>query len=245
MKPQNHESLVKRLCAATLAATGATAHATDMTAAAETLRSDLFAATRSLLAPSGLSFDERHAQVATSRPVAPGETFSVRPQWRSVAPEPPGLPLSFELRPTDGEATPLRATLLASLQRDVLVVRQRRERGTPLRCEDLEVLAKPLRLVPARAWQPPCALAENAHARRLLLAGDVLRSDDTGPLPDVAAQRPVRVRVVVGSIALEKNGTALADALEGETVRVRVPGIAQAVNGRVLARDLVALESSE
>jgi flagella basal body P-ring formation protein FlgA len=79
----------------------------------------------------------------------------------------------------------------------------------------------------------------------VLLAGEVLRDGDVQVLPEVVAQAPVQVRVVVGRIALEKPGTALADARQGETVRVRVGGSTRTLSGRVVARNLVVMEGSE
>lgn len=213
-------------------------------AAAATLRADLLQLGGTLLAPAGLTLDAAQARVATSRAIGDGERFEVRPQW-TASNTAPALPLVFELRPLQGAAAPLRATLAAPLLREVLVLARRTERGAPLGCDDVEVQARPLRQVPAHALQPPCALPAEARMRRVLLAGEVLRDSDAQVLTEVVAQAPVKVRVVVGRIALEKPGTALADARQGETVRVRLNGSAQALSGRVVARNLVVMEGSE
>lgn len=212
--------------------------------AAATLRGDLLQVGGALLAPAGLALDATQARVATSRPVGDAERFEARALWPASGAV-PTLPLVFELTPSSGDGVPLRATLSAPLLRDVLVPTRRAERGAALGCDELEVQARPLRQVPPHALRPPCALPPEAQARRVLLAGEVLRDGDVQVLPEVVAQAPVQVRVVVGRIALEKPGTALADARQGETVRVRVGGSARTLSGRVVARNLVVMEGSE
>lgn len=211
---------------------------------AATLRSDLLQLSRTFLAPVGLSIDVGHVQLATSRPLADGERFSARPLWFESSAAPP-LPLVFELRSLDGSEIPVRATLSVALQREVLALRRRVERGAPLVCDDVEVSSKPLRLVPTHALQPPCELPSNAQMRRVLLAGEVLRQGDARVPPEVVAQASVNVRVKVGRIVLEKVGTALADARKGESVRVRLNGGGQVLRGRVVAHNTVVMEGSE
>lgn len=212
--------------------------------AAVTLRADLLQAGGALLAPAGLTLDAAQARVATSRPLGDAERFEARALW-SASEAAPALPLVFELTPASGGGAPLRATLSAPLLREVLVPVRRAGRGEVLGCDALEVQARPLRQVPPHALRPPCALPADAQTRRVLLAGEVLRDGDVQVLPEVVAQAPVQVRVVVGRVALEKPGIALADARQGETVRVSLPGSARTLSGRVVARNLVVMEGSE
>jgi flagella basal body P-ring formation protein FlgA len=114
-----------------------------------------------------------------------------------------------------------------------------------LTCAGLVAEHLPVRFVPLKAMQPPCTLAPGLVLRRSLVSGEVLRPDDIGPVPDVSARSPVSVRVVVGHVALEKAGTALADAQLGDTVRVRLNGSSRRLDGRVVAHRVVVLEGSE
>ncbi len=211
---------------------------------ARTLQADLLQLSAQWLAPARLHLDEQRAQLVTSRTLADDEQFIAMP-LQTFGADRPSMPLRFELHSPTGAQAPVRATLSAPLEQDVLVLRQRGERGTAITCDDLDTQRKPLRFVPSRALPLPCALPADAQLRRAMLAGEVLRDSDAVPPPEVSAQAPVKVRVVVGQIALEKPGIALADAKQGERVRVRMNGSTQPLNGRVMARSLVLLEGTE
>lgn len=208
-----------------------------------TLRDDVLALSSRLLAPANLHVDAARAQVVPSRELEPGERFTVVPLWTVVAGSPPRLPLTFELVPDRASSQPRpRVTLVTTLARDVLVPTRRLARGSVVVCSDVAPQRKPLQLVPPGALSPPCAVDGDAVLLRALAEGDVLRSDDFGTPPDVAAQGAVNVRVVQGAIVLDHAGTALADARLGDRVPVRLAGSHRHVLGRVLMPGVVMVE---
>lgn len=225
-----------------LPAQGAQEAAVPDVVTADTLRAGLLRLAGERLHASGLSIDAADAQVGTSRPLAPGAGFELVALWPSGRHAPP-LPLQFELRPVAvGAEAPVRAWLSAPLLREVLVPRHKAARGAALSCDELAVERKPLRLVPAQALMPPCALAGAMVLKRALLPGEPLRAGDLGPVQAVTAHQAVSVRVVVGQVALEKSGVALGDGDVGDSVRVRLSGTAQPVDAKVVAEKLVLLE---
>ena len=216
---------------------------------AASLRADLLQLSAAMLLPSRLQLDEGQARVTTSRDIASNDEFVALPLWQAGAAV-PSMPLVFDLLPAHTSrdapaAAPIRAFVAAPLQRDVLVAQRKTERGSALTCADLAAERKPARFVPPQAIQPPCSLPPDLVLRRSLVAGEPLRQGDVGALPDVTARGPVSVRVVIGQVALEKAGTALADAQLGDTVRVRLNGSSQQLSGRVVAHQVVVVEGSE
>ncbi|ARN19326.1 flagellar basal body P-ring formation chaperone FlgA [Piscinibacter gummiphilus] len=214
---------------------------------ATTLRDDVLHATEALLHGSGLSIEVSRAQVLASRELRADESFVLVPRW-SARDSAPAMPLTFDLVPAGAPGAAsggaARVTLVTSLRREVLVARQRIERGDAVSCDDLAVRPLDLRAVPVRALAPPCAMADGDVALRTLLPGDALRADDIGDPPDVSARNPVNVRVVEGAIRLEQSGVALADARIGERVPVRLDGSRQQVQGRVVAANVVVVEGT-
>jgi flagella basal body P-ring formation protein FlgA len=230
-------------------ARGDTANSAPALVHAASLRADLLQLSATLLAASRLHLDEEHSRVTTSRVVDADEQFVAVPTWQGGSPQ-PSMPLTFDLTPTNGRggvvvSMRMRASVSAPLQREVLVMQRRSERGSPLACTDLALERRPARFVPPHAMQPPCALPADATLRRSLIAGETVRQGDAGVPPDVAALESVSVRVVIGQVALEKTGIALADARLGDKVRVRVNGSAQQLSARVVAHKVVVLEGSE
>ncbi len=124
-------------------------------------------------------------------------------------------------------------------------MRRRKDRGSAISCSDLGIDRKPLRWIPTHALRPPCGLGTGLVLLRTLAAGDTVRQTDVGPPPDVAAFGALKVRIVVGSVMVEKAGVALADGRVGDEVPVRLAGSARQLNGRVAARGLVRVESGE
>jgi len=210
---------------------------------AATLRDDVLQATEVLLRGSGLSIDASRAQAVTSRNLRADESFVLVPRW-SARDTAPAAPLTFDLVPLGAPDGAARVTVVASLRREVLVVRHRVERGEAVSCDDMAARPLDLRAVPGRALTPPCAMAEGDVALRTLLPGDALRADDVGDPPDVSTRDPVNVRVVEGAIRLEQSGVALADARIGERVPVRLDGSRQQVQGRVVAANVVVVEAT-
>lgn len=212
---------------------------------AVTLQETLLRIAAEMLGNSGLKLDEERAQVGTSHPLLPDTEFEVVALWRAGTGE-PKQPFVFALAPISSPHAPtLRAYLSVPLMRDVLVARHKAPRGSVLRCDQLVLERKPLRVVPTHALAAPCTLDGSLTLKRALLAGEPLRASDLGPLPAVMAQGEVTVRVVVGQVALQTSGIALADADIDETVRVRLSGVGRTVDTRVVADRVVLLEETK
>jgi flagella basal body P-ring formation protein FlgA len=225
-----------------LATCAAPALAAGPTSAA-TLRDDVLQATEALLRGSGLSIEASRAQAVPSRELRADESFVLVPRW-SARDSVPAMPLTFDLVPSGAPGGAARVTVVAPLRREVLVARQRVERGEAVSCDDMAARPLDLRAVPVRALTPPCVMADGDVALRTLLPGDALRAEDVGDPPDVSARNPVNVRVVEGAIRLEQSGVALADARIGERVPVRLDGSRQQVQGRVIAANVVVVEGT-
>lgn len=113
---------------------------------------------------------------------------------------------------------------------------------TLLRCEHLvrgfkrasAVSGKPLQM----ARCEPSALGVLRHP---ISANTVLSKADI--LPDTATLRnePTTLKVRVGGVVVEAQGQAMADALVGQTVPVRVEGLSATVNARMVAPGLASL----
>ncbi len=140
--------------------------------------------------------------------------------WFAVNFEPPGRP-------------PLAVRLRAGITRSRLVAARALRPGMRLSEPDL----RPESHI---AWGPP-ALAEEPVptvgwvVRRPTTPGMPLDRSRVGPPPAIAAGQPVRVQWAVGSVSVTLEGTALNDAVVGETVRVRTGGRTGVLRGTVTA----------
>jgi flagella basal body P-ring formation protein FlgA len=97
-----------------------------------------------------------------------------------------------------------------------------------------------LRAEPHVQWGPPLAdLAPRPAAgwlvRRAVAAGEALVPPRVAPPPVIAAGQPVRVHWSEGNVSVALEGTALNDAVVGETVRVRTGRRTGVLIGTVVA----------
>ncbi len=192
------------------------------------------------LANAGWQLTPDRGRALISRRWRAGTTWRVLPRWSASA-DPLPLPLAFDLEAVDAAANeaPMTVSLPAVVRREVVVLRHAVRSGAIVTCDDTTIALRAPEAVPSGAFTARCSLDAGATARRPLSAGDALRAADLGAAPSVVARSDVRLRVQVGPVMVEKSGTALADAREGETVLVRLAGSAQSVRGVVVGRNLV------
>ena len=104
----------------------------------------------------------------------------------------------------------------------------------------MTLVAGDLRAEPHVAWGPPLADLEPRPAagwlvRRAVAAGEALVPPRVAPPPVVAAGQSVRVHWSAGNVSVALEGTALNDAVVGETVRVRTGRRTGVLTGTVVA----------
>lgn len=104
----------------------------------------------------------------------------------------------------------------------------------------MTLVAGDLRAEPHVAWGPPLADLEPRPAagwlvRRAIAAGEALVPPRVAPPPVVAAGQSVRVHWSAGNVSVALEGTALNDAVVGETVRVRTGRRTGVLTGTVVA----------
>ncbi len=104
----------------------------------------------------------------------------------------------------------------------------------------MTLVAGDLRAEPHVAWGPPLADLEPGPAagwlvRRAIAAGEPLAPPRVAPPPVIAAGQSVRVHWSAGNVSVALEGTALNDAVVGETVRVRTGRRTGVVLGTVVA----------
>ncbi len=97
----------------------------------------------------------------------------------------------------------------------------------PLRA-GLTLAAADIRFEPHVAWGPPALAADPEGSpaagwlvKRTLREGEALLPPRVVPPPVIAAGQPVRLQWAEGNVSVVLEGTALNDAVVGETVRVR------------------------
>jgi flagella basal body P-ring formation protein FlgA len=156
----------------------------------------------------------------------------------------PRLPLTFELRAVDAQASTIRATLAVSLQREVWLASRRLRKGSKVACADFSLERRDIRAVPQSALPVSCELGADVVALHDIAARDVVQSVDFGAAPDVAAGAPVRVSVVNGPISVSTTAIALADAKVGDQIPVRLNRPVRTLKGRVTAPGAVQLGDS-
>lgn len=104
----------------------------------------------------------------------------------------------------------------------------------------MTLVAGDLRAEPHVAWGPPIADLEPLPAagwlvRRAIAAGEPLAPPRVAPPPVIAAGQSVRVHWSAGNVSVAMEGTALNDAVVGETVRVRTGRRTGVLRGTVIA----------
>ena len=104
----------------------------------------------------------------------------------------------------------------------------------------MTLVAGDLRAEPHVAWGPPLADLEPRPAagwlvRRAIAAGEALVPPRVAPPQVVAAGQSVRVHWSAGNVSVALEGTALNDAVVGETVRVRTGRRTGVLTGTVVA----------
>lgn len=78
--------------------------------------------------------------------------------------------------------------------------------------------------------------------RRPVAVGEVLRERDLQRVPAVSRAQDVRVRVAAGAVAVETQGTALADGRIGDRVKIVSPKNQMTYFGRVVEQGVVLVE---
>jgi len=89
----------------------------------------------------------------------------------------------------------------------------------------------------SRVWQGECEALSNQGlvVRRSLSVDEVLMLSDVGPRPAVLRDQTVHVLSRSQGIVVEASGLALADAMVGQQVPVRIPGHDRVLQATVMA----------
>lgn len=129
------------------------------------------------------------------------------------------------------------------VRRAVLVAAITLDRDTPLTAE---VVTSDTRWLAPAAEQPLAAGAlAGAVARRRVPAGRVLTSADVQPPVVVERGEVVWVHVLSGNLVLKAKARALADARDGETVRLRMEGSKRIFTARMSGRGVAVVDGTE
>jgi flagella basal body P-ring formation protein FlgA len=197
------------------------------------LRTELLKLAQKQLEPAHLFVDPQRVWLTLSSPLPQAEGFEVRAQWSAQSGRPP-LPLSFELRPLhQGVAgKPMQAYLAVQFLQDQWVATRRLRRGSVASCADLELQRRPAQPA-ATLTAADCEVARGVVVLRDVASGEVIRRTDLGIAPEVAAQSPVEVSVLVPGIRLTTTAIALADARLGDEIPVRLQHPARILKARV------------
>jgi flagella basal body P-ring formation protein FlgA len=198
----------------------------------QSLKKELLALTQQLL-PAGVVVDPQRAWLSLSSPLPAVSKLEVRPAWSGT--DVVSLPLMFELYPGSarGSREPIRAVLGARLLQEVPVATRRLRKGSMVSCNDLGTELRDIRHVPATPLAIPCAIGPQAVTLHDIGKGQVMRSGDLGPAPDVMAGAPVRVSVSNGAISVTTTAIALADAKVGDLIDVRLQHPVRTLKARV------------
>lgn len=124
---------------------------------------------------------------------------------------------------------------------DVWIAARRLRKGSVVTCSDLTLQQRDVRRVPRLALPVPCVMTPESVVLRDFAAGDLVRSIDVGPAPDVTFGAPVLVRVSNKGISVTTTAIALADARIGDQIDVRLRRSAQTLKTRVIGPGLVLL----
>jgi flagella basal body P-ring formation protein FlgA len=126
----------------------------------------------------------------------------------------------------------------------VWVAARRLYKGARVTCADLRLERRPSRQVPQSALPAKCDIAAGAVARHERLPREVVRRDDIGVAPDVAAGSRVYLRVSTSGINVITDAVALSDAMKGEWLQVRLQRPSRTLRARVVEPGLVELEGT-
>jgi flagella basal body P-ring formation protein FlgA len=221
----------------------------------QALQARLISLAQDRLQPAGLLLDGSRARLSLSeRLPAEANLFEVRTAWPDGARVPP-LPLTFAIRSATRPeavttlAVPIRhqspwihATLAVPLRQQVWVANRNLPKGSSVSCADLTSEYRDLRDVPGEALSAPCDLQPDGVVLRYVGRRDILRSVDVGAAPAVTAGMPIAVTTLVGGISLTITGVALADAMIGDRIEVRLSGPSRTRRVRVTAAGAARLE---
>jgi len=200
------------------------------------------------LQPAGLLLDGSRARLSLSeRLPADIDLFEVRTAWPDGVRIPP-LPLTFMIRADSATKHPaawIRATLATPVRQQVLVTGRSLPKGSSVGCADLVLEYRDLRDVPAGSLSVPCELAPDEVALRYMGKQDVVRAQDVGAAPAVAAGMPVAVTTLAGGISVTATGVALTDAMVGDRIEVRLTGPTRIRHVRVTGVGTAELEGFE
>jgi flagella basal body P-ring formation protein FlgA len=173
--------------------------------------------------------------------------FEQRPQAFSVLPPSrvyPGqrAPVIVMFYGQDGRVSrQIRVSARADLYGYVWVLNRSMEIGDSLRQSAISRQRRNVRQIPPRTIKDPEEIIGQA-ARRRLIAGSVLRSDQWKSLPLIRRRQRVRILLETEVFRLEAPGESLEDAARGERIRIVNLSSRQVIVARVLDARTVQVE---
>lgn len=139
--------------------------------------------------------------------------------------------------PADADDGPRRVLIRAGVLRATPVATRELDRTAELGPDDVSWTDQ----VEWGPPQPPAPDPIGQRAQRRIRTGEALLAPAVGPGPWVESRAPVEVVFQKGRVTIALRGTALADALPGERVHVRLED-GRRVQGRATGPGLVALD---